>query len=674
MGHVGHGEDQPERLKGESRRSKSAGNALSAIIWVVNVEVGPADAEQIVVAPAVTPVTKTADSVVIDWGRAARAFALALAAFVVFVASAGISYDLLHAGKFIPGVDVGGVDVSGLTRHQAAAVLRAELPNPQAGALKLQLGTSTATIAYSDIDRQYAMEQMLDGAAGVGGGVAVVDQIRALNHGVSVPLYVTWNHDALATAIRAVVGEANEQGGDAAVGREGATYVARPAVAGITFDAAAAYEAAASAIADPSTTNPSITVEPTTTAPAVDTAAAQQAIDSVERIAGSDLTLSSNGQSLTIPSAVLRGWVHLVPVGAGQWDVAIPEEPVAQYVDQLKALVDVAPVNASFAFEGRRAVVVDGQDGQQIDSAPAVAAAVDALRSRDTGAGSASSVVNFSVVPVSPEFTGTDAAAIVDRVKRLGRWTTRFTVSPFNGNGVNIERPARLVNGTVVQPGEMFDFIDVAGPFNRGNGYTDGAAIQGGRTRLDGVLGGGLCSASTTLFNAAARAGLQIDERHNHSYYIDRYPVGLDATIWMNGSIRKSFRFTNDTAYPILIRGYYSPGRVTFEIWGVPDGREVAVSRADVQDEKPGANFIVYTDSLPAGVTEQVEFKATGFESTVIRTVRDANGTLLHEDTFYSDYIKVDGIYRVGRYPGDPRDGTKIPASEYVRSGPPTEG
>src|SRR5688572_25180408 len=194
-----------------------------------------------------------------------------MAAFVVFVGSAGISYDLLHAGKIIPGVDVGGVDVSGLTRQQAAAVLRDELPDATEGALTLQLGSSRATIAFSDVDRDYAIEQMLDGAATVGGGVAVVDQLRALNHGVSVPVSMTWNNDALAGAIRAAVADANGEVADAAVGREGASYVARPAVAGITFDETAAYEAATRAIADPSLADPSITVEPTTTAPVVDT-------------------------------------------------------------------------------------------------------------------------------------------------------------------------------------------------------------------------------------------------------------------------------------------------------------------------------------------------------------------------------------------------------------------
>jgi vancomycin resistance protein YoaR len=220
----------------------------------------------------------------------------------------------------------------------------------------------------------------------------------------------------------------------------------------------------------------------------------------------------------------------------------------------------------------------------------------------------------------------------------------------------------------------MFDFIDTTGPFTRGNGYTDGAAIQGGRTKLDGVLGGGLCSASTTLFNAVARAGLQIDERHNHAYYITRYPVGLDATIWENGGIRKSFRFTNDTAYPVVLRGYYSPGRVTFEVWGVPDGRRAKFSHPDVRNEKQATTYIQYTDALPPGKTKHVEFKTAGFESTVVRTVTDANGVVIHQDTFYSDYVKVDGVYQVGRYPGDPRSGTKVLASEYVKTRPGTSG
>ena len=73
------------------------------------------------------------------------------------------------------------------------------------------------------------------------------------------------------------------------------------------------------------------------------------------------------------------------------------------------------------------------------------------------------------------------------------------------------------------------------GPIDAAHGYTMGGVIQGGKSDHTGAMGGGICSASTTMFNAAARAGLQIDERHAHFYYINRYPVGLDATVYSNG-------------------------------------------------------------------------------------------------------------------------------------------
>ena len=69
-------------------------------------------------------------------------------------------------------------------------------------------------------------------------------------------------------------------------------------------------------------------------------------------------------------------------------------------------------------------------------------------------------------------------------------------------------------------------------------GYRDGGAILNGRTEPTGALAGGICSCSTTLFNAAARAGLEILERANHYYYIDRYPTGLDATVWKTAARR----------------------------------------------------------------------------------------------------------------------------------------
>jgi vancomycin resistance protein YoaR len=281
---------------------------------------------------------------------------------------------------------------------------------------------------------------------------------------------------------------------------------------------------------------------------------------------------------------------------------------------------------------------------------------MDALHSRSTG--TAGTTLSLATTPLVPEFTAAQAQGLVSRIERLSRWTTKYEPSSRNGNGKNIRRPTNLINSTVVEPGATFDFVEVAGPITAANGYTSGAAIIHGNTQLDGVLGGGLCSCSTTLFNAALRAGFEMGARRNHAYYIDRYPVGLDATIWINGRYVQTMSFTNDSEYPIMIRGINRARSVTFEIYGVPDGRVVDLSRARTWDPKEAWTRIEYTNDLPPGAEERIEFPFDGFQASVTRTVTSASGVILHEDTWNSSYRRVIGHVLVGWQPGDPPPGT----------------
>jgi vancomycin resistance protein YoaR len=626
----------------------------------VNVEATPSETDQLVGET----LTRSAGSGR-DWRRAALTFALTTGAIVFFLGAFAAGYDGIHAGKVLPGVHVGPAQVGGLDPQRAEAAIRVALPDPSIGQLTVTLGDNVATISYSQIERDYDMRTMLGLALGVG-RQGVIDELRTLANGAIVEPSITWNNDALMAQIQSIADAAEASAVDATVLRDGAHYAATPSAEGRTFDREAAYRAAVAEVSDPSRQSGSVSQAGTSIAPTVSTTQAQAAVDQAENAAQSSLIIAADGRTLTIPADVLRGWVRLVPgANAGEWSLAIESAPIAQYLDDLKLQVDVPATNASYTFKGPgRTAVVPAADGQEIEPEAAVATIIDALQAR--AAGAAPATVNLAASSVAPEFSTTDAAAIADQIRRLGSWTTHFTVSAFNGGGQNIARPARLINGTVVVPGATFDFIDVAGPFTKRNGYTDGAAIIHGQIKPDGVLGGGLCSASTTLFNAALRAGFQIDERHNHGFYISRYPVGLDATIWENGRTRKSMQFTNDTGYPLLIRGSYSRGRVTFQIYGVDDHRTVAFSKPKVEKVKEAANFVVYTNELGPGKSNHAEFRTDGFDSTVTRTVRDSNGVVIHQDTFFSDYVKVDGIYEVGRYPGDPRAGTRIPASEFV--------
>jgi vancomycin resistance protein YoaR len=246
---------------------------------------------------------------------------------------------------------------------------------------------------------------------------------------------------------------------------------------------------------------------------------------------------------------------------------------------------------------------------------------------------------------VAPELSTAEATKKAPLMVRIGAWTTRYTVSPHNGNGANITVPTRKLNGVVVRPGETFDFWKSLGEVSFRTGYRLGGAIVGGHTVEGRALAGGICAASTTLFNAAARGGLDIVTRSPHWYYISRYPVGLDATV----SDSQTMRFRNDTPYPILIRGIASPGMVRYEIWSVPNGRTVTWTKPRITNVVKGYDTVQMTTSLPPGQKERIEWPVDGMDVSITRTVREASGHVAHRDTFVSHYHRMVGITLVGK-------------------------
>lgn len=245
----------------------------------------------------------------------------------------------------------------------------------------------------------------------------------------------------------------------------------------------------------------------------------------------------------------------------------------------------------------------------------------------------------------------------------LGTWTTHFIPGVLNGNGVNIRVPAKRINETVVKPGQMFQFIDAIEPVTIPP-YANGAYIKNGQFVLDpakGIPGGGMCSASTTLFNAALRSGLKIVERHNHAVYLSRYPVGLDATVFSTGqSDGQDVKFVNDMDRPVVIRAQGLKRKVIFEIWGIDDGRTVKLSDPLITNTVKAPDYYVYTDDLAPGETHRTQDRYDGFHSVVVRTVKDASGNVIWKDTFNSQYRMLPGLIDLGRKPGDPPAGTRV--------------
>lgn len=597
-------------------------------------------------------------------------FGVTLLAIALFGSAFAVGYARVNEDRVLPGVDVGGVALAGLDRPSAANRLRQSLPDLSRGNLVIDIGDISKSVPFSAIDRDYDMEFMLDQALGVGRASNFVEQLqeqlRTLINGTSVAPVAAWNNDALAQKVSSIAMAAQRDPIDASLTRVDGRYVVHPSSSGQSVDVDGALTSALAAIDNVSPADAHISVATTVVPPRIETATAQAAADLAEQVMGTDLRVTGLQQTMTIASSELRGWVHLDLNAEGtNWQLVIERAPIAAAVVNHALVNDVPAQNASFKFQDGVIAVVPSADGLAANIETTTNSIMEVLEGRAGGA--LGGVATLTLDSVPPTFTTAEATALAPQITKLGEWTTNYVPSPLNGNGINIEIPTSIINGYVVEPGGLFDYLSVIGPITSPP-YTSGAAIVRGHTVMEGVLGGGMCSSSTTIFNAALRAGLDMRNRGNHFYYISRYPLGLDATVWISKSRRLTMSFVNDTAYPILIRGINDTGKVTFQIFGVDDGRTVEFSEPVVTNPVVAVDKIKYVDTLPAGVKDRVEFNTDGMDVTVTRTVRDAAGNIIHEDTFVSDYGAVDGMTEVGRYPGDPPADTVIDASEYPHS------
>lgn len=112
----------------------------------------------------------------------------------------------------------------------------------------------------------------------------------------------------------------------------------------------------------------------------------------------------------------------------------------------------------------------------------------------------------------------------------------------------NVRLALAALDGLVVPPGEDFSFNSVVGPWTADRGYRKAPVSYSGDMTLD--WGGGVCQASTTVYNAALLAGLPILERHRHYWPASYVPPGQDAAV---AYPNLDLRFRNSLRSPIRI-------------------------------------------------------------------------------------------------------------------------
>lgn len=146
----------------------------------------------------------------------------------------------------------------------------------------------------------------------------------------------------------------------------------------------------------------------------------------------------------------------------------------------------------------------------------------------------------------------------------LGWFETRYSRAEKDEDRTyNLRLAASRLDGTVLLPGETFDFNDVVGARDEASGYKVATVIADGEL-VDGI-GGGTCQVSGTLHGATFFAGLDIVERYPHTRPSSYIKMGMDATV-VYPTI--NFRVKNPFDFPVVIHQTVRGGVVRAEVLG----------------------------------------------------------------------------------------------------------
>jgi vancomycin resistance protein YoaR len=230
----------------------------------------------------------------------------------------------------------------------------------------------------------------------------------------------------------------------------------------------------------------------------------------------------------------------------------------------------------------------------------------------------------------------------------VSQFTTNYP--PGEPRVINIKRAAQLLDGTIIPAGARFSMNDALGERTLEKGFVPAPMIAGGR--LVDSVGGGISQVATTIYNAAFFAGLDLVEHTPHSFYIDRYPMGREATISWGGP---ELVFRNDWKAAVLMKLRATDTAITVRLYSSLLGRRVetttgtptrwiAPAMREVLDASlsPGSRVIVQQPGGP------------GFTVDYTRRVYRQQ-KLLRDQHFRTRYDAQDGIVHVGAASLEPR-------------------
>ncbi len=278
----------------------------------------------------------------------------------------------------------------------------------------------------------------------------------------------------------------------------------------------------------------------------------------------------------------------------------VKAESVNALVEAVAKAVDVPAVDSTFSVDGDKVNISREKTGKALDKEDLTKKITDEANALVTGS-KKEATVEAVLKDIEPEHKFEDMDG---EIKLIATYTT-YSTNTLDGDH-NMALALASCDGSVINPGEIWSFNECTGNSNLESlGYRPATVIINGK--FEQGIGGGICQASTTIYNAAILANMEIVERYCHAYQSSYAPAGRDATI---DYPYLDLKLSNPTDYPMYMQCYMEDAYLTVNIFGWDDPAfdsievESSVYGATKTSYKASAWRVYYLDGKEVGREE----------------------------------------------------------------------
>ncbi len=324
-------------------------------------------------------------------------------------------------------------------------------------------------------------------------------------------------------------------------------------------------------------------------------------------------------------------------------------------LDEINQEIYMPPTNSKIVFNPDEEVmfkVQEAQNGVELDK--------EKLYSLLDESFSKEKIIQISL-PIKPILPEEEK----ENISMRSSFSTDYSTSS-KARKSNVKLALSKFNGMIVEPNQEISFNQITGSRNQENGYQKANIIQNG-VFVEGS-GGGVCQASTTLYNALVLSDVEIEEVHHHSLPVSYVPLSSDAMV-SEGFADLVFKNTTDT--PLYIKTICNDTLAKVEIYGASLGQgQTRKVRSELVKIIPhnGDKIIQDTNGeyasqiLYKGEYVRVKYPKEGYETKAYLQYLE-NGEVVKEKEIRHDfYWPQDGVVVEGKY--DIGNGMTLPESD----------